>query len=371
MDIFNNMMITFFCISILGVLIGFCIRLIYEHKYIKPFYHTLFNHSRDGIVVYRPVSNGKDFIFISVNPQVEKIESVKKDDLLYRRVTSVFPGIKKFGLFAVFQQVLQTGEPQEHPIALYSDNRITGWRSNYVFRLPNHHIVAIYSDTTKEKENEERLLQIIDDIQYTLADILIQANVMHDDDTGDHLKRMGAFATYLAYQYYLHHNTISEDFIKKVRLYAPLHDVGKVGLSDKILKTSEIYTPAQRLQMQEHVVIGAELLTNELIDKTATSIALYHHEKWDGTGYKQQLKGTDIPLSARMVTIADVYDALISETPYKKAFSEKNALAEIKAGSGTFFDPTLVDLFISNPEILQKIAKDPLHYNRKINGYSR
>ncbi len=110
-----------------------------------------------AIVIYRAVENGQDFIFVDINSHVEEIEQVKKEDIIGLKVTEVFPGVEEFGLLNVFKRVYQTGVPENHPISMYTDNRISGWRENYVYKLESGEVVAVYKDETERKRMEEDL----------------------------------------------------------------------------------------------------------------------------------------------------------------------------------------------------------------------
>ena len=120
-------------------------------------FRELFNHMSSGVAIYEAKDNGRDFIFKDFNQAAEKIDKVKKEDIIGKSVLKVFPGVKDFGLFKVFQEVYKTGKPQHQPISLYKDQRITGWRENYVYKLPSGEIVAVYVDVTEYKKAEEEL----------------------------------------------------------------------------------------------------------------------------------------------------------------------------------------------------------------------
>ena len=192
----------------------------------------------------------------------------------------------------------------------------------------------------------------VESMTIALVNALENANLYNDSDTGNHIKRIGEYSALLAEQY-----GCDRDFVKRIKLYAPLHDVGKVGLSDSILKKPGKYTDEEFRQMQDHVVIGARMLESDDIDSMARAIALYHHEKWNGAGYVNRLAGEAIPLEARIVAVADVYDALISKRVYKAAFSEEKADSIIRAEAGTHFDPGIVETFFAQKHNILEIGR--------------
>jgi len=115
---------------------------------------ALMDHSSGGVAVYRPVNDGTDFIIVDFNHAAEEIEHVRKEETLGKSVQEVFPGVREFGLLEVFRRVWQTGEPEHHPVSIYKDMRTTGWRRNYVCKLPNGDVMAIYDDVTQTKRSE-------------------------------------------------------------------------------------------------------------------------------------------------------------------------------------------------------------------------
>ncbi len=163
----------------------------------------------------------------------------------------------------------------------------------------------------------------------------------NDTDTGVHIWRMAAYAARLADECGWGLKS------KLLELAAPMHDTGKIGIPDAILRKPASLTPDEWAIMKTHSQIGYDILSrgNSSVFKMAAEISLYHHEKWDGSGYPQGLSGEAIPESARIVAIADVFDALTMDRPYKKAWSVEEAIAEIKKGSGKHFEPQLVNKF--------------------------
>jgi len=120
-------------------------------------YRSLCEHMRDAVAVCRAVDDGEDFIFVQVNKAMEDIEKVSRQDIIGKSLQAIFPGTKEFGIFYAFQRVWRTGKPEHFPVSEYRDNRITGWRDNFVYRLPSGEIVAVYSDQTEQKQIEEAL----------------------------------------------------------------------------------------------------------------------------------------------------------------------------------------------------------------------
>jgi putative two-component system response regulator len=193
--------------------------------------------------------------------------------------------------------------------------------------------------------------------------MLGEAGHYNDTDTGDHIWRMAAYARALAEA-----AGWTEEQAEWLELAAPMHDTGKIGTPDSILKAPRKLTPDEWSVMQQHSEIGYGILSvgKTEIFRLAAEIARYHHEKWDGSGYPHSLSGTDIPESARIVAIADVFDALTMKRPYKDAWKTVDAIQEIKRGAGNHFDPDLVDLF---EQILPEIIE--IKYSWQLHAYER
>ncbi len=185
--------------------------------------------------------------------------------------------------------------------------------------------------------------------QLDVIERLAMAGEHHDDDSGAHTRRVAQTCRRIARQLGL-----PDSHVELIFRAAPLHDVGKIGISDTILLKPGKLTPEEFDIIKRHCEIGAQLLSHGRSDflRTARTIALYHHERFDGTGYPHGLKGIGIPLEGRILAVADVYDALTNERPYKKAWPVEEARAEIERQAGKQFDPQIVQAFLELQELI-------------------
>lgn len=190
---------------------------------------------------------------------------------------------------------------------------------------------------------------------------LSMAVEFRDEDTGAHIERIGRLSTLLAEQI-----GMDQDFCEQLSHAAPLHDVGKVAIPDAILLKPGPLTPEERAIVETHAEEGHRLLrgSSSSILELATTIALSHQEKWDGTGYPRGLTGEAIPIEGRIVAIADVFDALTSDRVYRKAFPVEEAVQMMREQRGRHFDPVLLDAFMevledSGPDAREKERADP------------
>lgn len=206
--------------------------------------------------------------------------------------------------------------------------------------------LAVYIHFKKFKALYSKLTNIT----LGMIEALENANTYNDEDTGDHVKRISRYSELIAYEMKL-----SKKFVKEIGLYASLHDIGKIGISDAILKKPGKLTEEEFETMKTHVEIGYNMIKDLEVSEVALNIIRYHHEKWDGKGYGKGLKGTEIPLEARIVALADVYDALRQERVYKKPFTHEKSVEIIKSESGKHFDPDLVRIFLKNHNKFKEI----------------
>lgn len=187
----------------------------------------------------------------------------------------------------------------------------------------------------------------VDQLQSAYKDAIAMLSIAgeyNDTDTGIHIRRMAAISACVA-----EHAGWSPEQVECIELAAAMHDIGKVGVPSSILQKPGPLDPQEWEVMRRHPKMGSDILSvsEAPVFRMAAEIALGHHERWDGTGYPQGLAGKDIPEAARIVALADVFDALTSVRPYKRAWSVEDAIAHIQQGSGSHFDPSLVELFVS------------------------
>ena len=203
---------------------------------------------------------------------------------------------------------------------------------------------AFFDVKTVSRELQEAYLDIIHR--------LIIAAEFKDKFTGGHIQRISTYCTFIAEKLGLDFKTV-----ENIRFTSPMHDIGKIGIPDSILLKKGRLSKEEFKVMKTHTIIGAKILdgSNSKILQMAQQIAISHHEKWNGKGYPYQLAGEAIPLVGRIVALADVFDALISERPYKKAYSLEKSCDIIRKERGNHFDPKIVDIFLDNlDELLSK-----------------
>lgn len=183
---------------------------------------------------------------------------------------------------------------------------------------------------------------------------LVEASIYRDDETGAHIKRTGWYSELVASA-----AGWSRDQIDLIRLAAPMHDVGKIGIPDSILRKPGKLTPEEFDVMKTHTTIGANMLRGSkwAVLSMGAEIALAHHEYWNGMGYPHGIAGEQIPISARVLSIVDVYDALSHDRVYRPAFSEERVIEMMQQGRGTQFDPELFDLFMTLLPEMRVIAQ--------------
>ena len=324
----------------------------------------------------RPVLDGKtalqavqakkpDLICLDINMPgmngYEVCETLKKD-ILFKEVPIIFISalsepldkVKAFGLGGVdyITKPFQLEEVQARVETHLRLHRLQNKLEDY-----NQHLL----DKVREQ------IQEISESQMATILALAKLAEFRDEDTGHHLDRIQYFCRMLAEcvaKNGIYQSVITPNFIDNIFHASPLHDIGKVAIPDKILLKPGKHTPDEFEEMKKHTTIGSEYLEtvrsnypkNGFIN-TGIEIARSHHEKWDGSGYPDGLAASQIPVSARILAVADVYDAMRSKRPYKEPFSHKTTLNIIAGSSGTHFDPEIIKAFISVNQDFEKTYK--------------
>ena len=432
-------------------------------------FKELFDNMSSGVVVYEVLKNGKDFIIKDFNKAAETIDKINREPIIGKNVLEVFPGIKDFGLYDVFKRVYRTGEPEKYPISLYKDNRITGWRRNYVYKLPSGEIVTVYDDLTRQKQVEDSLKEseefstslmenspnpiIVINKDYSIKYVnpalesivglksnkllgkkppypwwperliaknniwfkndmkkgctgreLLLANSVgeefwietydklvfsegklkyviinwfditnrklmendlkesynelrealqgtinalgsivekRDPYTSGHQKRVSRLAVAISRELGL-----GSELINCIKTASDIHDIGKINIPVSILTKPGRLTNIEFDLIKTHPDVGYEMVKEIKFSMPVAEIILEHHEKLDGSGYPKGLKEKDIMFEAKILTVADVVEAMSSDRPYRPALGIDIAVDEIKKNRGKLYDPRVVDACI-------------------------
>lgn len=229
------------------------------------------------------------------------------------------------------------------------------------YKRAAHHTV-LYIEEIQHKS--EQLTKLQNGLIMVLADMVES----RDQCTGDHVFKTAAYTEIILCQMLkegIYSDQLTEEYIAEVVNSAPLHDVGKITVSDVILNKPGRLTDEEFRIMQSHTVEGGKIIDKAMaiVDEDsdylteAKNLALYHHEKWNGKGYPAGLKGEEIPLSARVMAVADVFDALVSRRSYKEPFTIEKALSIIREDAGTHFDPLVAQAFLDAEDEVRRVAK--------------
>jgi CHASE2 domain-containing sensor protein len=207
--------------------------------------------------------------------------------------------------------------------------------------------------------------------QRLMVQTMVSLTAVHDEETGRHSRRTREYTRILAQELASHPGFTAYLTAERIELLAdlaPLHDIGKVGVSDALLNKPGALTPDELIEMRKHPALGRNVIVNAEaeagVHDDATlgiikDIVYTHHEKWDGTGYPQGLKGTQIPIAGRLMAVVDVYDAVTTERPYQQPMTHDQAVAFITRGKGTHFDPSVVDAFLRVAPVIREFHDLP------------
>lgn len=284
----------------------------------------------------------------------------KKKPFLYR-VNHFLMFFFFFGYFAVFMAI----KLETHILGDFFTSIIFFLGAIYVFisvALQTNVLKKIQIHHNQMLAKHEQLKEVEEAAVFSLAHL----SAIRDFETGQHLKRTAEYVRVLLEDLALnpqYATQLSLEIINDIVKSAPLHDIGKVGVKDAILQKEGPLTPIEHQQMQLHCEIGASILKNSSKKlnfhsyfTAAVELVFCHHEKWDGSGYPQGLKGDEIPLSAQIMAFADVYDALRSKRCYKDAFSHEKTKGILIQETGKQFAPDIVDSFLRNEDLFQEIV---------------
>ncbi|WP_448375175.1 HD domain-containing phosphohydrolase [Fervidobacterium sp.] len=218
--------------------------------------------------------------------------------------------------------------------------------------LHQSEIIGIFLERFLSEINNYVLSKDLIDTLYKVIYIISEVTETRSLETGEHVRRVGKLSRKLALLL-----GYEDEYLEFFEIGSMLHDVGKIGIPDAILNKPGRLSDEEFEIMKRHTVIGYNILSSveHPLFELASNIALYHHENWDGTGYPKGLKGEDIPLEGRIVSLVDVYDALLSDRVYRPAWSEAEALKFIKENCGKKFDPKVCNVFFDNYEELRKL----------------
>ncbi|MBF0632630.1 MAG: response regulator [Magnetococcales bacterium] len=310
--------------------------------------HFLVENHLNEIYTVICTNNGRDGLTIA---RSEKIDLILLDI-----------GMPEMNGLEVCRELKRTGETSEIPVIFLTvkddiDSQVKGLKQGAVdyitkpfspeilrARVKTH--LTLSSQRKRLKSLADERLEELLETQREIINRLGQAAEFRDEETGDHIQRMSQYSFLLARAY-----GMNQEEAILLKHAASMHDLGKIGIPDHILLKPARLTEAEFNIMKRHTKIGEKIIGNKDIKllEFARIIAKTHHEKWNGTGYPRGLSGNQIPIEGRIVSIADVFDALTSERPYKKAWTKQEALDEIKKNRGIQFDPDLVDLFLTLP----------------------
>jgi putative two-component system response regulator len=287
-----------------------------------------------------------DLILLDIEmPEMDGYETIKR--LKSNQKTAKIP--------VIFLTALSSADNEYDGLALGAADYITKPFNEKILqkRIETHLMLAEHTNNLEQlvESKTQKIVQLQDAVLSTVAELV----EFRDDNTGGHIDRTQSYLQLLVENMIkrgLYNEAIAVWDVNLLIKSAQLHDVGKISIPDNILNKPAKLTDEEFTVMKTHAALGKDAISKIIskVDESeflhqAALMAYTHHERWDGNGYPQGLKGEEIPLQGRLMAIADVYDALISERPYKKAFSHEEAVKIISAGKYTQFDPLLTELF--------------------------
>jgi PAS domain S-box-containing protein len=299
-------------------------------------YRQIFASVTSGIAIYEAVDNGADFIIKEFNLAAERATGLEKSKVINRRVTEVFPNISSFGLLEIFQKVWKTGIPVLKPADLYTDDRLTIWVENDVFLLASGEVVAVFDNVTQRKKAEDEIKKTQVDLKvgldrtnkalYDCIDATAKMVEMRDPYTAGHQQKVAKLSVATA-----------------IEMGMSVTQVECIWLAARVLSRTGALTDLEYSMVKTHVQRGYEVLKTIDFPWPIATIVWQHHERLDGSGYPNGLRGEDILLEARIIAVADTVEAMTSHRPYRAALGINEALKEITQNSGKLFDQNVVN----------------------------
>lgn len=297
-----------------------------------------------------------DHLILDVNQQYEMITGYRREFLIGLPVECLKSSVTPFIMYKSLKSKLKKEQPWSG--TMVNVNKSLELRYSFITITPIKISGVVYYVGVMRLA-EQLLIEEVNQNktdQKELFKLLALSSEMRDENIAEHLMNVQKLAEeFLLSLFEDRSYNLSLDYISKIVEYSVLHDIGKSGIPESILYKTGPLTVYEKKIMKMHPLMGVDVLNklsnemnNKVFDDTniAKNIIKYHHENWDGTGYPMGLKGEEIPLEARIISIVDVYDALVSDRPYKKAWTKEEALSYLKEKKGTKFDPNLVEVFI-------------------------
>lgn len=299
----------------------------------------------------------EDFRYVFTNAQADNLAGLERGELLGHTDEEIMAAEALALTRTVDREILSTGTTYEAEETLEIGGAERTFRT-VKFPLLDEDgkataVCGISTDVTSQKEalqlrdemtaTQKQAIEELRSSRLETVERLARAIELHDFSTGQHITRMAVITAFLARRLGL-----DAEFVELLREAAPMHDVGKIGTPEAILRKPGPLDDEERKEMERHTAVGHEIFAgseSQLLQIAAT-IALTHHERYDGTGYPHRLAGEEIPLAGRITAVADVFDALLSDRCYRPALAVDDAVAIIREGSGTHFDPQVADLLV-------------------------
>jgi Response regulator containing a CheY-like receiver domain and an HD-GYP domain len=332
--------------------------------------HVLVGILEDKYDVSVAASGEKALKIVSMVPDIDLIllDIMMPEMDGYEVCTRLKADMKTASIAVIFVTALAAEENEAKGLELGAVDYITKPFNPALVRarVKNHLELKNYRDRLEEMVREKTSeLEITRDAMIESLGLLAENRHL---ETGSHIKRTMKYVRFLADKLKVHprfKDFLSEEIIEYIEKSAPLHDIGKVGVPDNILMKPGKLTKEEFREMQRHAKIGHNALSypdprleSNAFLRLAREMAFTHHEKWDGTGYPRGLQGYEIPISGRLMAVADVYDAITTTRVYKSAQSHDEAVDEIRKCSGTAFDPEIVKIFLQYEKDFYRIVQE-------------